>query len=94
MAELAIIASEVIGRDVRHTVVADEEWRNARIAAGMPAFYAELLLGMFKAARRGDLAANDSTLEQLLGRPPRTMKDVLTASLGQRQSHNRQEQSQ
>ena len=80
MAELASIASEVIGYDVRHTVVSDEEWRDAKVAAGLPAIYAEMLLGTFRAARRGDFAATDPTLERLLGRPPRTMREVLTAS--------------
>jgi NAD(P)H dehydrogenase (quinone) len=32
MAEIAAIASEVTGREVRHTVVSDEEWRNAKVA--------------------------------------------------------------
>jgi NAD(P)H dehydrogenase (quinone) len=81
MAELASIASEVLGRDVRHTIVSDEEWRDGKVAAGMPAIYAEMLLGTFRAARRGDFAATDPSLERLLGRSPRTMRDVLTASL-------------
>ena len=81
MAELASIASEVVGREVRHVVVSDQEWRDAKIAAGMPGFYAEMLMGAFRAARRGDFAATDPTLKQLLGRAPRTMRDALTASL-------------
>ncbi len=44
MAQVAEIASEVTRREVRHTVVTDDEWQNARVAAGgMPAFYAEML---------------------------------------------------
>ena len=81
MAQLAAIASEVIGREVRHTVVSDDDWRDAKIAAGMPALYADMLLGTFRAARRGDFAATDPTLENLLGRPPRTMRDVLAAAI-------------
>jgi len=83
MAELASIASEVLGRDVHHTTVADHKWQDAQIAAGVPAVYAELLLGIFQAARRGDFAASDTTLQRLLGRAPRTMRDLLTASLSQ-----------
>lgn len=81
MAEIAVIASNVTGREVRHTIISDDEWRNARIAAGMPSFYADILLGVFRAARRGDFAATDPTLETLLGRPPRTMRDVLSAAI-------------
>ena len=81
MAQLAAIASEVTGREVLHTVISDDEWRDAQVAAGMPALYADMLLGTFLAARRGDFAATDPTLEKLLGRPPRTMRDVFAATI-------------
>ena len=80
MAEVAAIASDVTGREVRHVTVSDAKWRDARIAAGVPAIYAEMLLGTFRAARRGDFAATDRTLEALLGRPPLTLRDVLIAA--------------
>lgn len=80
MAEVAALASEVTGREVRHTTVSDAEWRDAKIAAGIPAIYAEMLLGTFRAARRGDFAATDPALELLLGRRPRTMRDALVAA--------------
>ena len=41
-----------------------------------------MLLGMYQAGRRGDSAAVDPTLEALLGRRPRTLRDVLAATLG------------
>lgn len=80
VAQLATIASEVTGREVRHTTVTDEEWRGAKIAAGMPAMYADMLLGMFLAARRGDFAATDAALGTLIGRAPRTIYDVMSAT--------------
>ncbi|EQB17166.1 SDR family oxidoreductase [Sphingobium lactosutens] len=80
MAEIATLASEVMGREVRHVTVPDAEWSKAKIAAGMPAIYTEMLLGTFRASRRGDFAATDPALETLLGRPPRTFREVLTAS--------------
>ena len=80
MAEIAAMASEVLGREVRHTVVADEDWVAARIVAGMPAIYAEMLLGAFQAARRGDFAATDPALATLLGRAPTSMRDVIAAA--------------
>jgi uncharacterized protein YbjT (DUF2867 family) len=73
MAEVAAIASEVTGRDVRHTVVSDAEWRDAKIAEGTPPMYADMLLGTFRAARRGDFAATNPALRTLLGRAPRTI---------------------
>ena len=81
MSELAAIASEVGGRKVRHTTVADEEWRSAKIAAGTPELYADMLLGMFQAARRGDFAETDPALGTLLGRKPVSMREVLSEHL-------------
>lgn len=77
MADIARIASEVTGRDVRHTIVTDDEWRERKVASGTPAFYADMLLGTFRAARRGDFAATAPTLETLLGRAPRSMQAAL-----------------
>lgn len=79
MAEIAAIASDVTGREVRHVTITDAAWRDAKIAAGMPAMYADMLLGTFRAARNGDFAASDPTLEKLLGRAPRTMGEILSA---------------
>jgi len=81
MAGLAAIASEVTGKEVRHTTVSDEEWRTAKIAAGTPELYADMLLGMFQAARRGDFAATDPALTTLLGREPVGMSEVLSEHL-------------
>lgn len=79
MAEVASIASEVMRREVRHTIISDDEWRESQIASGMPANYAEMLLGVFQASRAGDFAATDPTLQTLLGRPPLGVRDLLTA---------------
>ena len=80
MADIAAMASEIGGRDIRHVTVTDDAWRDARVAEGMPPFYADMLLGTFRAARRGDFEAVDPTLGQLLGRPARSLRDVLAAS--------------
>jgi uncharacterized protein YbjT (DUF2867 family) len=79
MAELAALASEVGGREVRHVVVSDREWTEAKIATGMPAVFAEMLLGVFVAARRGDFAVTDPTLQTLLSRAPTTMREAISA---------------
>lgn len=81
MAELAAVASELTGREIKHVTVSDDEWREESVAQGTPAFAAEMLLGMYRAARRGDFATVDPTLEALLGRRPQTMRDVLAAAL-------------
>ena len=81
MADLALIASELTGREIKHVPLTDEQWLKEVVAQGRPSAMAELLLGTYKASRRGDFAAVDPTLEQLLGRRPITMRDVLAATL-------------
>ncbi len=61
--------------------LSDEQWREESVARSVPAPMADMLLGMYRAARRGDFAAVDPTLESLLGRRPQTMRDVLAATL-------------
>lgn len=81
MEDLGVIASELTGREIRRIVVPDDEWRDGKIAQGAPAPMADALLGMYQAARRGDFAAVDPTLEALLGRRPQSMRDVLARLL-------------
>ena len=77
MADLATIASELTGRTIKRVTVSDDEWRDETIAQGVPAPMADMLVGMYRAARRGDFAAVDPTLERLLGRAPVSMRQVL-----------------
>lgn len=81
MAEIAELASQITGREVRHLVVSDAEWKAAKIAAGVPEHYAEMLLGTFRAARRGDFSGVDPTLENLLGRKPTSLREVIAGAL-------------
>ena len=81
MTDIAAIASELTGREIKRVTVSDDAWRVAKIAQGVPAPTAEMLLGMYRAARRGDFATIDPTLEALLGRCPQTMREILAAAL-------------
>ncbi|MDX7951181.1 SDR family oxidoreductase [Lichenihabitans sp. Uapishka_5] len=81
MAELAAIASEVSGREIKRVVLSDDAWLDEKVAQGVPAPMAELLLGTFRASRRGDFASTDPTLERFLDRRPRSMRDVLAKTL-------------
>ena len=81
MTDLAAIASELTRREIKHVVVSDQKWLDAKIAEGAPPPMAEMLLDVFRAARQGDFAAVDPTLETLLGRRPQTMRDVLARML-------------
>ena len=75
--DIAGIAAELAGRTVERVVLDDEAWVADRVEHGSPEFVARLLLGFFRAARRGDFAAVDPTLADLLGRDPRTVRDLL-----------------
>ncbi|WP_350274163.1 SDR family oxidoreductase [Kribbella sp. HUAS MG21] len=80
-ADVAAIASDVLGRKITRVTVPDEEWKQAALGRGMPEFLVELTLGIFAAARRGEFAVVDPTLPTILGRPATTLREVLTAEL-------------
>jgi NAD(P)H dehydrogenase (quinone) len=79
LADIAAIATEVIGRPIRRTVVPDAEYRATLVGHGVPEPAADMLVDLFAASRQGEFAAVDPTLGHLLGRPPRTIRDVLAA---------------
>lgn len=66
---------ELTGRPVRRVVADDDEWaagpvgRDMPTDRGVPADRAEMLLGMFRASRRGDFAATGPAPADVLGRP-------------------------
>jgi uncharacterized protein YbjT (DUF2867 family) len=75
--EIAGIASEVTGRDIRRVVVDDDAWVAGLVAHGTPEFLARFMLGTFEAAREGRFAGVDPLLGELLGRQPGTVRDLL-----------------
>ena len=81
MADVAAIASELTGREIKRVTVTDAGWRDAAMAQGLPAPMADVLLGVYRDARRGAYAAVDPTLGRLLGRPPMSMRDFLDGRL-------------
>ena len=83
MAELAAVASDLTGREIKRVTLTDTAYRDEKLAQGAPAPMVDLLLAMYRDARRGDFAATDPTLEALLGRRPLTMRDTLATLLGQ-----------
>jgi NAD(P)H dehydrogenase (quinone) len=77
LAGVAALLTELSGRPVRRVVAGDEEWAAGLAARGVPSAAAALLLGMFRAARRGDFAVTGPALEELLGRPAAPAASVL-----------------
>ena len=78
LTDVAALLSETTGRPVRRVVVDDEDWVAARVEHGVPEPVARLLLGSYRASRRGEFAVTDPTLGKLLGRDPRPVRDALT----------------
>ena len=76
-ADIAVIASEVTGRDIRSEVIDEEEWVRDQIAGGRPENAARFTLGIYQAARAGFFAGVDPLLVELLGREPQTVRDLL-----------------
>ena len=81
LAALAGIASNVLGRPVRHQVVTEDALRAKLTERGAPPQVADILVGFYRASRAGEFAAIDPALQRLLGREPTTMQEVLAASL-------------
>jgi NAD(P)H dehydrogenase (quinone) len=75
--EIAGIASELTGRGIQRVVVDDEKWVAEQVAKGTPELMARFMLGFFQAAREGRFAGTDPLLGDLLGRQPRTVRDLL-----------------
>jgi len=81
--DIAVIATEITGRDITSVVVDHDQWVAAQVAAGQQEFVARFLLGMYQAAHEGYFAGVDPLLGNLLGREPRTVRDLLAQPLDQ-----------
>lgn len=79
--DVARILSDVTGTSVRRTVVDDDEWLAGQLANGTPEPAAQLLLGMFRAARAGEFDEVDPLLGDLLGREPLPVRDAIETAL-------------
>lgn len=79
--DVARVISEIGGRRIERVVVDDDEWSTAALKGGMPPAAADFTLGMFRAARAGEFAVTDRTLETVIGRRPRSARSVLETLL-------------
>ncbi|MFI6236146.1 NAD(P)H-binding protein [Micromonospora sp. NPDC050784] len=80
---VAGILSDITGRAVTRVVVTDDQWRAAAIERGTPAAAADFTLGLYRAARRGEFAVTDPTLQTLIGHRPTSVRSVLEAIVAQ-----------
>ncbi|HET9953897.1 MAG TPA: SDR family oxidoreductase [Polyangiaceae bacterium] len=77
MADIARIASEVLGRNIERESISDAALEERLKALGVPPPRADILLGFYRASRAGEFARVDGTLEKLIGRKPQSMRSVL-----------------
>ena len=76
-ADLAKIATDLFGKSIQRQTLTDEELKAKVVARGAHESIARLALGFFIASRNGEFATVDPTLEQLLGRPLTSLRDVM-----------------
>lgn len=76
-ADIAAIASELTGRAVELAVVDEQQWIAGQVAAGQPEGAARFTLGLYRAADQGFFAGIDPLLGELLGREPRSVRELL-----------------
>jgi NAD(P)H dehydrogenase (quinone) len=79
--DLTAQASELAGRHIERVLVDPEEWVAAQVAGGRPDPVVRFTLGIYLAAEQGFFAGVDPLLARLLGREPRTAREVLAASV-------------
>lgn len=81
-ADLAKIASEVVGRPIERKVVSETELEGALKDRGTPPVAIRIALGFYRASAHGEFASADTTLSGLIARSPTGMRDAIAASLG------------
>ena len=75
--DVAALLSEVSGRPVEAVEVSDEERTEQFVAAGYAPAAAASAASWGKAIRAGVLAPLTTVVQDLSGRPPRSLRDVL-----------------
>jgi len=78
-AEVAAIASELVGRDIGYELLDEDEWMRRQVAGGAQEFMVRFTVGMYQAAAGGFFAGTDPLLTTLLSREPRTARDAIAA---------------
>jgi NAD(P)H dehydrogenase (quinone) len=75
--DVADMLTKITGRTIRRTLADDDEWAAGLAAHGAPEALGTMLLGMFRAARRGEFSATSPALGDLLGRPATPLSSFL-----------------
>jgi NAD(P)H dehydrogenase (quinone) len=78
---IAELASAIVGRRITRQVVDPRAYLDMLVARGIPKPIARSLVSGFASRAKGELAKLDPTLEELVGRPLRTVAEALPALL-------------
>ncbi len=77
LAGLASVGSKVVGMPIARETVSNEAFAAQMRQYGLPEAVVGISLGYYEASRRGEFDKVDATLEQLIGKQPKTMHDLL-----------------
>ncbi len=88
--DVAQLASQLLKKPIERELVDDETYRTMLVKQGMPEVYAGLLLSLYTAARAGEFAVVDPTLERLIGHKPMSMRQVLEGFLSRTEASSLQ----
>jgi NAD(P)H dehydrogenase (quinone) len=80
-AEYAAELSKQTGRTIAYNAVTPEQNREILLGAGLPAPFADILVGVDTAIEQGLLAATGGDLSRLTGRPTTPLTDAIKAAL-------------
>lgn len=81
LADLAAIATEITGRAVRREIIADSDLRARMASHSVSPSATEIVLGLYLASRAGEFVTVDPALQQLLGRQPATMRELIARTI-------------
>ena len=72
---MSAIGSDIYQRKIERKVISDDEMRAKISARGTPTHVADILMGLYIAARNGEFATVDPAL--ILGHRPMTIREVM-----------------
>ncbi|MGY0024614.1 SDR family oxidoreductase [Streptomyces sp. cg35] len=81
LAEYAAEVAEQSGKEIVYRAVTPEENREVLLGAGLPAPFADILVGVDTAIEQGLLARRSGDLARLIGRPTTPLADAVAAAL-------------
>ncbi|SHM92566.1 SDR family oxidoreductase [Actinacidiphila paucisporea] len=81
LAELAAAISAATGEQIAYTDLPVTDFAQVLATAGLPAELAEVLADADRGMNRGEMHTDSGNLHHLIGRPPMTLTEALTAAL-------------